>query len=270
MPKARDKFEDKVAITGIGMSQVGRRLMRDPIALTVEAAKQRDRRRRARPGDDIDGLSTYPGGGDRRWACRKGGITAVEEALRAPAVVDQRRHRDARAGRARSSPRCSRSRAGCAGTCCASAPCGRRRTRQGTRSAQRTRQHRDARCEVPPHRRRHAMAHAVRRVVGGELDRHAGDRCTSPLRHDPRDARLDRAERPHERGAAPVGDLQGTAHDGRLPVGAHDHDAVRSVRLRRPVRRLGGGHRLAQGSSPATCEAAGARRGGGHADHRAR
>ena len=33
-----DKFEDKVAITGIGMSRVGRRLMVDPLALTVEAA----------------------------------------------------------------------------------------------------------------------------------------------------------------------------------------------------------------------------------------
>ena len=40
MPKNANKFEDQVAITGIGMSQVGRRLMVDPITLTVEAAKQ--------------------------------------------------------------------------------------------------------------------------------------------------------------------------------------------------------------------------------------
>ena len=55
-----DKFEDKVAITGIGMSQIGRRLMRPPLSLTVEACK-------AAVADagltmaDIDGLSTYPG-----------------------------------------------------------------------------------------------------------------------------------------------------------------------------------------------------------------
>ena len=40
MPKGAKKFEDEVAITGIGMSQVGRRLMVDPITLTVAAAKQ--------------------------------------------------------------------------------------------------------------------------------------------------------------------------------------------------------------------------------------
>ena len=32
-----DKFEDKVALTGIGMSRLGRRLMADPLSLTVEA-----------------------------------------------------------------------------------------------------------------------------------------------------------------------------------------------------------------------------------------
>ena len=71
--------EDQVAITGIGMSQIGRRLMRSPLSLTVEAVKAAV----VDAGlliDDIDGLSTYPGpmtdGG-----FGEGGITALEDAL---------------------------------------------------------------------------------------------------------------------------------------------------------------------------------------------
>ena len=55
-----DKFEDKVAITGIGMSRLGRRLGVDPLSLTIEAARNAV----ADAGltmADIDGLSTYPG-----------------------------------------------------------------------------------------------------------------------------------------------------------------------------------------------------------------
>ena len=61
MPKAGDKFEDKVAVTGIGFSRIGRRLMTDPVVLAVEAAEHAI----ADAGltrDDIDGLTTYPGG----------------------------------------------------------------------------------------------------------------------------------------------------------------------------------------------------------------
>ena len=55
-----EKFEDKVALTGIGMSPIGRRLMRPPLSLTVQACQAAI----ADAGltvDDIDGLSTYPG-----------------------------------------------------------------------------------------------------------------------------------------------------------------------------------------------------------------
>lgn len=75
------KFEDKVAITGIGMSQVGRRLMKPPITLTVEACK-------AAVADagltmaDIDGLCTYPGGLPGAGGISEGGVPALEEALR--------------------------------------------------------------------------------------------------------------------------------------------------------------------------------------------
>ena len=55
------KFEDKVALTGVGSSTIGRRLMVDPLSLTVQACQSAV----ADAGltlDDIDGLATYPGG----------------------------------------------------------------------------------------------------------------------------------------------------------------------------------------------------------------
>lgn len=73
------KFEDKVAVSGIGMSELGRRLMVDPLALTVQACE----RAIADAGltmDDIDGLATYPGSGMPGFG--EGGVTALESALR--------------------------------------------------------------------------------------------------------------------------------------------------------------------------------------------
>lgn len=75
-----EKFENRVAITGIGVSDIGRRLMRPPIAMTVQACE-------AAVADaglemaDIDGLATYPGGG-LSGGITEGGIAPVEEALR--------------------------------------------------------------------------------------------------------------------------------------------------------------------------------------------
>jgi acetyl-CoA acetyltransferase/uncharacterized OB-fold protein len=74
------KFEDAVAITGIGMSQVGRRLMRDPLALTIEACLRAIDDAGLRR-EDIDGLSSYPGMG-LGGGFSEGGVTAVENALR--------------------------------------------------------------------------------------------------------------------------------------------------------------------------------------------
>ena len=74
-----EKFEDKVALTGIGMSALGRRLMVPPLSLTVQACE-------AAIADagltfaDIDGLSTYPGGGNL-GGFGEGGVTALEAAL---------------------------------------------------------------------------------------------------------------------------------------------------------------------------------------------
>lgn len=75
------KFEDQVVITGIGMSDVGRRLMRTPLSLTVEACRQAVEDA-GLSMQDIDGLSTYPGGMLMGIGISEGGIPAVEEALR--------------------------------------------------------------------------------------------------------------------------------------------------------------------------------------------
>jgi acetyl-CoA acetyltransferase/uncharacterized OB-fold protein len=80
-PMARtDKFEERVAISGVGSSRIGRKLMVPPLALTIEACQ----RAVADAGltlDDIDGLSTYPAGGPD-GGFSEGGITALEAALR--------------------------------------------------------------------------------------------------------------------------------------------------------------------------------------------
>jgi len=74
------KFEDRVAISGIGMSDIGRRLMRDPLSLTVEACLRAISDAGLTP-DDIDGLSTYPSGA-AAGGHSEGGVAPVEFALR--------------------------------------------------------------------------------------------------------------------------------------------------------------------------------------------
>lgn len=73
------KFEDKVVLSGIGMSRIGRRLMVDPLSLTVDAclAAVADA---GLPLSDIDGLSTYPGPMGNGMS--EGGASALVEALR--------------------------------------------------------------------------------------------------------------------------------------------------------------------------------------------
>ncbi|WP_433621197.1 thiolase C-terminal domain-containing protein [Nocardia sp. CA-120079] len=74
-----EKFEDRVALTGIGMSELGRRLMADPLSLTVQACRTAVEDAGLRL-EDIDGLSTYPGSG-AFGPFGEGGVTALESAL---------------------------------------------------------------------------------------------------------------------------------------------------------------------------------------------
>jgi acetyl-CoA acetyltransferase/uncharacterized OB-fold protein len=73
------KYESTAAVTGIGASEVGRRLMRDPLSLTVDACLAAIEDAGLKP-EDIDGLSTYPSGSGGGMG--EGGVTALEAALR--------------------------------------------------------------------------------------------------------------------------------------------------------------------------------------------
>ena len=76
-----DKFESKVVLSGIGQSEVGRRLMGNPLKLTIDACMQAIEDAGLKP-EDIDGLATYPGGMMAGMGMSEGGITAVENVLR--------------------------------------------------------------------------------------------------------------------------------------------------------------------------------------------
>jgi acetyl-CoA acetyltransferase/uncharacterized OB-fold protein len=78
-PASVDRFEERCVLSGVGRSAIGRRLMVDPLRLTVDSCLAAV----ADAGltlDDIDGLSTYPGAAGVGMS--EGGVTALEEALR--------------------------------------------------------------------------------------------------------------------------------------------------------------------------------------------
>lgn len=78
-PVSSYHYEDRVVLSGVGASEFGRRLLRPPLALTVDACRAAV----ADAGltfDDIDGLSTYPGAGGPT-SMTEGGVAAVEEVL---------------------------------------------------------------------------------------------------------------------------------------------------------------------------------------------
>lgn len=77
-PLTTARFEEHSAITGIGASRLGRRLMVPPLSLTIDACEAAI----ADAGltlEDIDGLSTYPGLDIAGMG--EGGVTALEGAL---------------------------------------------------------------------------------------------------------------------------------------------------------------------------------------------
>ena len=74
-------LERKACMTGVGQSEVGRRLKRDPLELTLDAClaaiEDAGLRREA-----IDGLSTYPGAVPEQRGFSGAGIIQVHDALR--------------------------------------------------------------------------------------------------------------------------------------------------------------------------------------------
>ena len=116
---------------------------------------------------------------------------------------------------------------------------------------------------------RSGMARALRRHVGRELDRHERQPVHAPLRRPPRDARADRRQRPRRTPREPGRHLPGADDHGRLPRGPPHHLAVRSLRLRRALRRVDRGDRFRGVGRRRPPPAGGADRGGRHADPRA-
>ena len=68
-------------ISGIGQSDVGRRLHRDPLDLTLDACLEAIEDA-GLTRDDIDGLATYPGTMDTPPGFSGAGVTEVQDALR--------------------------------------------------------------------------------------------------------------------------------------------------------------------------------------------
>lgn len=81
MSAPRNIGERGAVITGIGQSDIGRRLFRNPLDLTLDACLDAI----ADAGltrDDIDGIATYPGAMDQPPGFSGAGVTDVQDALR--------------------------------------------------------------------------------------------------------------------------------------------------------------------------------------------
>src|SRR3954454_14264121 len=79
--KPSEVGERKAVVAGVGQSQVGRRIYREPLDLTVEAALAAIEDA-GLTRDDIDGLATYPGAMAIPPGFSGVGITEVHDALR--------------------------------------------------------------------------------------------------------------------------------------------------------------------------------------------
>ena len=237
-------FERQSVISGIGQSAIGRRLDRTGVDLTIEAAKEAV----ADAGltfADIDGLSTYPGAGGAGGAGFAGpGVVEMQDALR----LELNWYSGSAEGAAQIQAVINAVMAVGAGLArhvlvyrtvteaTEQGSGGRRPISAGGGGASGMVQ-----WTLPFHR-------VLRRELVGALR-------AAPLprvRHDPRAARPDRAQRPAQRDVEPEGDPARTDDDGRLLLGAHDHDAVLPVRLRHPRRRFDGGRGVGGGARAAT------------------
>ncbi len=256
-PKGQtDKFEERTALTGVGQSRVGRRLMVDPLRLTVDACLAAV----ADAGltlDDIDGLSTYPSRvGSPGFS--EGGIAPLTEALQLrPTWINGAGDTPGQSGAIVAAM------LAVASGLCRHVLCYRTLwessyaalVREGRWDAAGRPRDRDDRVPGP-----------VRGDVGRELDRRAGVALLPPLRRRPHDARLDRGQRPRQRRPQSGGGLPRAVHHRRLPRRPAGDHAVRALRLRRAGRRRRRGDRLRDRDRRRPAPAAGAGRGGRHPD----
>lgn len=76
-----DRFERRAVISGIGQSQIGRRIYRDPLDLTIDAVLEAISDAGLSPAD-IDGIATYPGNQDVPPGFSGVGVVELQDALR--------------------------------------------------------------------------------------------------------------------------------------------------------------------------------------------
>ena len=208
-----EKFEDRVALTGIGMSRIGRKLMVPPLSLTVEAI----RRAVADAGltmDDIDGLSTYPAT-PAEGGYAEGGTTAVESVLGIRPTWHNGGHETPGATGSLIAAMLAVAAGLCRHVVCF-------RTVWQSTAAELAKQGDAAAVGWS------APGVGSRRAPRPVRRHRAADRCDGrvaahgALRHHAGVARLDRAQRARERGAQPDRAVPRPAHDGRLPRGPTD------------------------------------------------
>jgi acetyl-CoA acetyltransferase len=80
-PLPPDRLERRAVISGIGQSEVGRRIYRDPLELTVDAVLEAIADAGLTPAD-IDGIATYPGNQDVPPGFSGVGVVELQDALR--------------------------------------------------------------------------------------------------------------------------------------------------------------------------------------------
>ena len=174
-------------LSGVGRSAIGRRLMVDPLSLTVDAclAAVADAGLDARRHRRAVHLPRRRAG----MGMSEGGITAVEEALRMhPTWINGGGDLPGPGGSVIAAM------LAVASGLCRHVLCFRT-VWESTYATLGLR-----RRAAPARRARlHGVAGAVRRDVGRQLDRHEREPVPPPLRRDPRAARLDRAQRPRQR-----------------------------------------------------------------------
>ena len=174
--------------------------MVDPLSLTVDACLEAV----ADAGltlEDIDGLSTYPGAAGLGMS--EGGLTAVEEALRIrPTWINGGGDLPGPGGAVIAAAMAV------ASGLCRHVLCFRTvwESTYATLAA-RASGGAEGGSGTPGLGPAPRMARALRRDVGGELDRHERQPVPAPLRCATRDARADRRQRADQRGVEPGGDL---------------------------------------------------------------
>ncbi len=206
----QEKFEDKVAITGVGMSEIGRRLMVSPIALTI--AGLRARRRRCRPDD---GRHRRPVDLPGRRAPRSGSARAASARSSPPSACAPP---GTTAGIETFGPGGSVIAAMLAVASGLATPRALLPDAVGV-DLQRTDAH--GRASPRPVERTTSWMMPFGAMLRGT---HAGPErpaALPPLRDDPRDPRLDRVEPAGECRAQPDRDLPRPDDHGRLPVRTH-------------------------------------------------